>query len=92
MSERLPIPPDLEHLIEKREKPDPRGEEERRTDDDQRSADLGPLGALESAEHLDDIPTEDRRTGEERRDEPSRRQESRRDEDPEPPTNPPSES
>ncbi len=92
MSERLPIPPHLEHLIEKREAPDTRKEKERRTEGDQRREDLGPLGALESVEHIEDIPTEDRRTGEERRESQGRRQEARRDDDPEPPDNPPAEA
>ncbi len=89
MSERLPIPPDLEHLIEKRENPDPRKAEVRRTGDDQRTADLGPLGALESTDNFDDLPTEDRRAGNERRDGQGGRQEARREGDPRPTDNPP---
>ena len=80
MSEPLPIPPELEHLIEKRLEPDPR-ETKRRTGHDQRDLDLGPLGAIESAEDLEDVPTEDRRTGKERREDEERRLESRREGD-----------
>ena len=89
MSERLPIPPDLEHLIEKREKPDPRKEDVRRTGDDQRAADLGPLGALESVEGIDDVPTDNRRTGDDRREGEGCRTEARREGDATPSDNPP---
>lgn len=61
MAKRLSVPPELEHLIEKRE-----AEEERRKGD-RREVDLGPLGAIESARDLEDLPTEDRRKGKDRR-------------------------
>ena len=61
MGKRLPIPPELEHLVEKRER-----ETDRRSDN-QRKDDLGPLGAIESTGQLDDVPTTDRRRGTDRR-------------------------
>jgi len=67
MKERLPVPPELEHLIEKREHEEDRRQQEQRGDQDQRQVELGPLGAIESAKDLDDVPTEERRGGEERR-------------------------
>ena len=62
MSEPLPVPPELQHLIEKREAEEDRRLRERRAGDDQRALDAGPLGAIESAESLDDVPLEDRRS------------------------------
>ncbi len=62
MSKSLPLPQELAHLIEKRE-----AERDRRAEEDRREADLGTLGAIESAESLDDVPTEERRDGQERR-------------------------
>lgn len=80
MGDRLPVPPELQHLIEKRE------QEERRRGDhrsgkDQRTVDLGPLGAIESAEKLDDVPVDDRRRGDDRRREKERRNKLRRKKD-----------
>ncbi len=60
MTDILPVPPELLYLIEKR-KADERRRAERRT------VDLGPLGSIESAEDLDDLTLEERRSGEERR-------------------------
>ena len=91
MSEKLPVPPGLEHLIEKREQADPRNEK-RRGDEEQRSEDLGPLGALESAADLDDVPDDDRRESDGRRDGAGRREEARRDDDLSLPDNPPAQS
>lgn len=78
MSKRLPVPPELEQLIEKREAEEDRRRRERRGDDDQRTSDEGPLGAIESAESLDDVPLDDRRSGEDRRQQPDRRGRQRR--------------
>lgn len=66
MSQHIPVPPELEHLIEKREaETDRRGGERRKGE--QRQEDLGPLGAIESAADVEDVPTTDRRTGKDRR-------------------------
>jgi hypothetical protein len=78
MSKRLPVPPELEHLIEKREAEKERRRLERRGKDDQRKVDVGPLGALESAESLDDVSFDDRRSGDERREQSGRRKRRRR--------------
>ncbi len=81
MSEPLPVPPELQHLIEKREAEEDRRLRERRAGDDQRALDAGPLGAIESAESLADVPLEDRRSGEERRRQADRREQQRRESD-----------
>lgn len=78
MSERLPIPPELEHLIEKREQEADRRQKEQRSGADQRTTDLGPLGAVESAKDISDVPTEDRRLSAERRQSEDRRKKPRR--------------
>jgi hypothetical protein len=75
MSKHLTVPPELEHLIEKREAAE-RRELERRLQE-RRQLDLGPLGQLETAD-VDEIELEDRRLGGERRDEAPRRKRSRR--------------
>ena len=77
MGKRLPVPPELQHLIEKRE------QEERRLVDhrsgkDQRSVDLGPLGAIESAAEIDEVPSDERRRGRDRRQGNERRKQRRR--------------
>ncbi|NQT16692.1 MAG: hypothetical protein HQ582_28300 [Planctomycetes bacterium] len=77
MPNHLPVPSDLQHLIEKRETDDRRGKE-RRSDQDRRIADLDPSGAVESPEDLDDPPVADRRTGDERRGDGDRREAARR--------------
>ena len=66
MNEHLPIPPELQHLIEKREQEEDRRQKQQRSDQDQRQVDLGPLGAIESARDLDEVPTEERRSGQAR--------------------------
>jgi hypothetical protein len=78
MSKRLPVPPELEHLIEKREREDDRRAAEKRTKPDRRKVDLGPLGAIESAANLDDVPTSERRGGQPRRKQKDRRRRNRR--------------
>ena len=57
----IPIPEELRHLIEKRERLDDRREDDRREDD------IGPLGAVLSAETMDDVPDKDRRRSTDRR-------------------------
>jgi len=81
MNEHLPVPPELEHLIEKRKQEEDRRQKQQRSDREQRQVDLGPLGAIESAKDLDDVPTEDRRSGEQRRAGEDRRTEPRRESD-----------
>ena len=83
MPNYLPVPPELQHLIEKRETDD-RREEERRSGQDRRIGDLGPSGAVESPEDPDDLPAADRRTGDERREDRDRRTGGRRQTDDEP--------
>ena len=77
----IPIPPELSHLIEKRQRETDRRENGvRRQLQDRRKVDLGPLGAIESAESLEEVPTEDRRKISDRRSSSSsdRRKEDRR--------------
>jgi hypothetical protein len=81
MNERLPVPPELEHLIEKREQEVDRRKQQQRGDEDKRQIDLGPLGAIESADGLDEVPTEERRSGDERRGGNERRNRPRRETD-----------
>jgi hypothetical protein len=81
MNERLPVPPELEHLIEKREQDEDRRQQEQRSDEDKRQVDLGPLGAIESAKELDEVPTEERRKSKERRGSNDRRNRPRRETD-----------
>ena len=76
MSNRLPIPSDLQHLIEKRAGADRR--KKRRRSGSRRQVDLGPLGALESVHGLDEVVLEDRRRSSERRKRSDRRQRARR--------------
>jgi hypothetical protein len=80
MSKRIPVPPELDHLIEKRDQEVDRRQAEQRSGQEKRGDDLGPLGAIESAESLDDVPTEDRRQGQ-RRTGNDRRSKKRRDAD-----------
>jgi hypothetical protein len=79
MSKRIPVPPELEHLIEKRDREEDRRLAEQRSGQEQRGEDLGPLGAIESAESLDDVPDENRRSGQQRRASKDRRRNKRRD-------------
>jgi hypothetical protein len=57
----IPIPEELRHLIEKRERITDRREEERRDED------IGPLGAVLSAGSMDEVPDADRRRRKDRR-------------------------
>lgn len=63
----IPIPDELRHLIEKRERMNDRREGDRRDED------IGPLGAVLSAETMDDVPEKDRRHPADRRDGEDRR-------------------
>lgn len=72
MPNRLPVPEELLHLIEKRDVDSTDGGE-RRSGTERRQVDLGPLGAVESATDLDELPVEDRRTSGQRRKAPDRR-------------------
>ncbi len=66
MANRLPVPEELLHLIEKRDVD--KGEtNDRRAGEERRGADLGPIGTLESGATLDELPTEDRRAQDDRR-------------------------
>jgi hypothetical protein len=81
MAKRLQVPPELESLIEKREQEQDRRQAEQRSGRDKRKVDLGPLGALETAKDIDEVPAEDRRKSGERRKHASRRKKPRRKED-----------
>jgi hypothetical protein len=78
MARRLPVPPELEHLIEKRDRDKDRRARDKREKTDRRKEDLGPLGAIESAANLDDVPTSERRSGDQRRKQKERRKKPRR--------------
>jgi hypothetical protein len=82
---RLSVPPELQHLIEKRELQD-RREAQRRGDTDRRECDVGPLSAVDSVEDPELPVTEDQRSGEDRRKKRERRQAARRKEDDKPTT------
>lgn len=66
MPNRLPVPPELLYLIEKRDT-DQQESESRRSGEERRDCDLGPIGALESNPSLDELPTEERRSQDDRR-------------------------
>jgi hypothetical protein len=78
MSKRLEIPPELQHLIEKRESETDRRNRDDRAVGERREENLGPIGAIESAEKLEDVPTEERRTQIDRRKGGERRRNPRR--------------
>ena len=83
MPNHLPVPPELQHLIEKRETDD-RREEERRSGQDRREGDPGPIRCIESVEDLEQLPLAERRSGAERREEDQRRKNPRRSTDAQP--------
>jgi hypothetical protein len=66
MPNDLPIPPELQHLIEKRERAE-RRKKSRRTKPERRDCDLGPLGAIESISDVEGLPFDDRRSRQDRR-------------------------
>jgi hypothetical protein len=77
MPNELPLPRELEKLIEKRE-PAARRRKGRRAARDRRAGDMGPLGALESSCDLANVPLEDRRSARDRRKSPRRKASRRR--------------
>lgn len=83
--ERLSVPPELQHLIEKRQLQN-RREQQQRGDIDRRECGLGPLSALASVEDPESLVIEDQRAGEDRRENRERRQATRRKEDDKPTT------
>jgi hypothetical protein len=70
------LPPEIQHLIEKREGGDRRSKQQRESEE-RRQIDLGPLGAIKPDQDLDELALEERRSGGERR-EQDRRQKNRR--------------
>jgi hypothetical protein len=66
MPNDLPLPRELQHLIEKRECAE-RRKVSHAAAQDRRAADFGPLGAIESGADLEALPLEDRRSGRDRR-------------------------
>jgi hypothetical protein len=66
MSDKLPLPPELQHLIEKRSDV-VRRRKKRRTGAERRQCDLGPLGPIESAEGIAQAALEERRKPAQRR-------------------------
>jgi len=77
MPDELPVPPELDHLIEKRRGRDRRCRQ-RRAARKRRQIDLGPLGSLESGAGLDSVVLEERRGPAERRKPAERRNRPRR--------------
>ena len=86
MSDHLPIPPELEHLIEKRQEED-RRKSGRRGQEDRRVVDLGP-GACRELKDGSEQPPRERRSGVERRQAGDRRKRARRQAGPPPPEEP----
>ena len=80
---RLSVPPELQHLIEKRQLQD-RREDQRRGGTDQRECNVGPLGVVDPVEDPESLVTEDHRSGKDRRKKRHRRQAARRKEDDKP--------
>lgn len=81
----IPIPENLRYLIEKRLRELDRRDDHRRSACDRRTADFGPIGAiesLESFESIDDLLFDDRRTSDKRRTKNPRRIRTRRQDDP----------
>jgi hypothetical protein len=77
MPNDLPLPPELQHLVEKRERAQ-RRQKRRRGCEERRETDLGPLGALEWNGDAVELPVEDRRSQRERRTGRKRRKSPRR--------------
>ena len=72
MKNHLPIPSELQHLIEKRE------DEERRKDDRRYPADLETVGSPEPVDNLEEEAPEEHGSGDNRRHEERRRKTDRR--------------
>lgn len=83
MTDQLPLPPELQRLIEKREDEDRRSAQ-RRSGQERREDDVGPLGRMQSPEDLQQLPLVDQRSGERRREDRDRRRQGRRDADADP--------
>jgi hypothetical protein len=81
MADHLPLPSKLQHLVEKRSRPD-RRKQQRRKGRPRRQVDLGPLGTLETAADLSDAVLEERRTSGDRRKQSRRSGSARRTTDP----------
>ncbi len=77
MSDLLPVPRELQHLVEKRQQPD-RRKKERRQKPDRRTVDVGPLGAIQPAMPLEAIPLEERRRTQRRKKADRRKRKRRR--------------
>ncbi len=77
MPNELPVPSELEHLIEKRQGQD-RRLRQRRAARKRRQIDLGPLGPLESGVGLEQVAVDERRRLAERRKSAERRKRARR--------------
>lgn len=73
----LKVPPELQHLIEKREETARRAERRRATAD-RRKLDLGPAAAAKTAAELIALGADERRAAKERRAKADRRTASRR--------------
>lgn len=56
----MAVPPELQHLLEKRSAADRRKKQ-------RRAADLGPIGSIESAESLDEVNFAERRKADRRK-------------------------
>jgi hypothetical protein len=87
MPHELPVPPELEQLIEKRETGDRRKGDRRRRGQDRRKLDLGPAGRgrTSAAEDGQQEPATEQRSGAERRNQHDRRRAARRTDDQDPP-------
>ena len=79
-NERLNVPHELQHLLEKREQQDRRADQ-RRSEADQQEGDQGSLDAVDLAKAPDSPVTGDQPSGEDRRTNQERRQTTRREED-----------
>lgn len=77
MSNLLPVPPELQRLIEKRENED-RRKTERRSGKNRRKSDLAPPDAIESDDDSEQLPLVERRSGRQRRKGGQRRKRARR--------------
>jgi hypothetical protein len=77
MHDSLDVPPELQHLIEKRESED-RRTGQRRDHAERRQIDLGPLGSADSIDELESREFQDRRSDEDRRENRERREKARR--------------
>ena len=73
----LKVPPELQHLIEKRAETERRAER-RRAKSERRKLDLGPAAAAKTAKELIALGADERRSAKERRAKSDRRTSSRR--------------